>query len=67
MCSDKKKSAQLRAAKNSEGIMRFIINTEDPRFQQWVDITTCGDGVESNSCSIGDIGRYVFLFNIVYL
>ena len=58
MCHGKTKSLKLKAAENSEGKMMFIVNSEDEEtLKQWVDIHVCGRGVETNSCSNGNIGN----------
>ena len=59
MCSMITRTRVLRAATNNEGQMKFIVNAEDEddRFMQLVDTGTCGNDVESNSCSYGDIGK----------
>ena len=59
MCHSKMKTLKLEAAENSEGKMMFIVNSEDGTLKQWVDIHihVCGRGVETNSCSDGNIGK----------
>ena len=57
MCHSKMKTLKLKAAENSGGKMMFIVNSEDGPLKQWVDIHVCGRGVETNSCSNGNIGK----------
>ena len=57
MCHSKVKTKSLRAAKNSNGKMMFIVNIKDKTLEQWVEIHVCGRGVENDSCSSGKIGK----------